>query len=95
MKLHPLDLWRRKQKGIDGKPLRWYRIAEMLGCSPARLTQIVQDGQMPSMDLAARIKKLTGISADRLMSAGRLHEDPTEEILRSLKETKKKSAEYV
>jgi plasmid maintenance system antidote protein VapI len=69
--MHPLERWRLAEQKRRGTPLRWYQLAKELRCSPSRLSQIVVDGEMPSSDLAIRIRDLTGISTDKILDAAK------------------------
>lgn len=69
--MHPLEQWRLEEQQRRGKPLRRYQLADELGCSASRLTQIIRDGDRPSSDLAVRIKEVTGLSTDVILDADR------------------------
>jgi transcriptional regulator with XRE-family HTH domain len=71
MDVHPLEQWRLEEQSRRGKPFRRYQLAEQLGCSASRLTQIIRDREPPSLALAARMKQRTGISVDELLAAAK------------------------
>ncbi len=66
---HPLEVFRIAEGKRRGKPLPRYALAEELGFSKSRYTQIVKDRKPPSAALQKRIKERTGISADELLEA--------------------------
>lgn len=68
--MHLLERWRREEELRRGKPLRRYQLAKEFGCSPSRLTQIIHGGDMPSSDLAIRMKQVTGLSTDEILGVG-------------------------
>jgi transcriptional regulator with XRE-family HTH domain len=67
--MHPLEQWRAQESERRQRTLRRRELAEELGCSASRYTQIVKHKQPPSSALAKRIKALTGISIDKIMEA--------------------------
>ena len=68
---HPLETYREAEARRLKRPVPRYEIAEKIGCSKSRYTQIVKDRRPPSAALLSRIKKVTKISADTLLEASR------------------------
>lgn len=69
MTKHPLKQWLDEQKG-SGNPVRLYKLAKRAECAPSRLSQIIR-GDTPSLALAARLSRETGIPIDRFVEASR------------------------
>ncbi len=62
---HPLEQWLKLQKQA-GQPVRKRELAKDADCSPSRITQILK-GDEPSLALAARLSKATGIPIDKFV----------------------------
>lgn len=66
---HPLEVFRIAEAKRRKRPFPRYELAEEIGCSKSRYTQIVKDRKPPSAALQKRIKERTGISADKILEA--------------------------
>lgn len=63
---HPLELWL-KERREAGENIGKRKLAEEVGCSPSRMTQIIKYGDEPSLKLAARFSLRTGIPIDKFV----------------------------
>lgn len=63
---HPLESWL-KEKREAGVPIGKRALARAVGCSPSRMTQIIKYGDEPSLALAAKLSRETGIPIDRFV----------------------------
>jgi len=64
---HPLEQWLRLKREA-GERVRKRDLAKDVGCSAPRISQIVS-GDEPSLALAARLSKATGIPIDKFVKA--------------------------
>lgn len=62
MTTHALEQWLKDKKDA-GERVRKGDLAKTVDCSPARISQIVNGG-VPSLALASRLSKATGIPLD-------------------------------
>lgn len=65
MTTHALQQWLTEKKE-RGERIRKGDLARTVDCSPARISQIVNGG-VPSLALASRLSKATGIPLDRFV----------------------------
>ncbi len=66
MKEHPLGQWFKAKKEA-GERLPQRDLAKQVGCAPSRLSQIINDCGTPSLALASRLSKATGIPLDKFV----------------------------
>lgn len=66
MSEHPLELWL-KDKKLAGAPVRKRDLARNVGCSPSRITQIVRFNEEPSLALAAKLSRETGLPIESFL----------------------------
>ncbi len=69
MQIHPLERWLEAKKQA-GEKVRKGDLAKQVNCSPARISQIVNNGGTPSLALASRLSKVTGIPLDKFVAQG-------------------------
>lgn len=67
MEIHPLEQWLEAKK-LAGEKVRKGDLAKQVKCSPARISQIVNNGGTPSLALAARLSNATGIPLDQFVN---------------------------
>jgi transcriptional regulator with XRE-family HTH domain len=65
MNSHPLEQWLNERKRA-GQPVKKRDLAKNANCSCSRITQILK-GDEPSLALAARLSKETGIPIDKFL----------------------------
>jgi transcriptional regulator with XRE-family HTH domain len=65
---HPIEQWLDEKKRA-GQRVRKRDLAREVGCSPSRITQIIS-GEEPSLSLAARLSRKTGIPIDQFVKKG-------------------------
>ena len=70
MTKHPLERWLEERKRA-GDPVRKRQLAETVGCSPSRMTQILKWDE-PSLGLAAKLNKATGIPVEQFAKPERV-----------------------
>lgn len=61
----PLQHWLEGEKQA-GRIVRKRKLAAELGCSPSRITQLL-NGDQPSLGLAAKLSQRTGIPMDKFV----------------------------
>lgn len=68
--VHPLRQWRRREGewcDRDGDAMTLEDLAPVVGVVPSQLSQIERGRRSPSLDLASRLSKLTGIPLDHFV----------------------------
>ncbi len=65
MDSHPLKDWFEEKKRL-GSPIKRFELAKSVGCAPSRISQIL-NGEQPSLTLAAKLSRNTGISVDQFV----------------------------
>ncbi|BCJ90016.1 hypothetical protein IZ6_07510 [Terrihabitans soli] len=60
---HPIDRW----ISLDPAQRSRSKLSALAGCTPGRITQICDDGEFPSRNLAIRLHEITGIPFVTLM----------------------------
>ena len=66
MSEHPLEQWLEAEK-LAGNRVRKRDLAARVDCSPSRITQILHYGSEPSLALAAKLSRETGIPIDKFV----------------------------
>jgi transcriptional regulator with XRE-family HTH domain len=66
MNKHALGQWLEDKKQ-SGDRLPQYKLAEQVACAPSRISQIINNGSVPSLALAAKLSKATGIPLDKFV----------------------------
>jgi hypothetical protein len=65
---HPLQQWLDAKKGAGERVLKG-DLANAVGCSRSRITQVIHYGSPPSLALAAKFSEVTGIPIDQFVRA--------------------------
>lgn len=66
MSEHPLEQWLQAKRRA-GERVRKRDLARDVGCSPSRITQILHYGSEPSLALAAKLSRETGLPIDSFL----------------------------
>lgn len=67
---HPLEQWLSEKKRA-GERVRKRDLAQAVGCSPSRISQIINDEKSePSLTLAAKLSEQTGIPISEFVKSG-------------------------
>jgi transcriptional regulator with XRE-family HTH domain len=65
---HPLRKWRQEQPPTpEGDKMTLTKLAEAVGVVPSHLSQIETGEREPSLALASRLSKVTGIPIDKFV----------------------------